>query len=349
MPLPRRTSARGGLIAAIVLLATGFLGLVGLAGCGGDGGSGGGGAAVALVYDVGGVGDKSFNDSAYRGLLNARDSLGVEFEDLEPPSGADREASLRVLAAGPARLVFGIGFLFSDDIRAIAEEFPEKHFVCVDYSLREGETLPENLLAIRFREEEGSFLVGALAALVSKSGKVGFVGGMDIPLIHRFEAGYVAGARHVNEEIEVFVSYAGVTGEAFKDPAKGKELATAQYDSGADVIFHAAGATGLGVFEAARRARRWAIGVDSDQHDEAPERVLTSMVKNVDVAVYRAIAEEVDGTFESGVIELGLAENGVGYVYDERHQDRIPDEVRARVESIRDEIVAGEIEVPRTR
>jgi len=348
MPHPPRTERRTRrALGWALLLATAWVG--GLAGCGGESGSGGGGPTVALVYDVGGVGDKSFNDSAYRGLVQARDSLGIEFEDLEPPSGADREASLRVLAAGSARLIFGVGFLFSDDIRGIAEEFPEKHFVCIDYSLREGETLPANLRAIRFREEEGSFLVGAMAALVSRTDKIGFVGGMDIPLIHRFEAGYVAGARHVNEEIEVFVSYAGVTGEAFKDPAKGKELATAQYDSGADVIFHAAGATGLGVFEAARRARRWVIGVDSDQHDEAPERVLTSMVKNVDVAVYGAVEDELRGRFESGVVELGLAEGGVGYVYDERNRDRIPEEVRARLEEIRDAIVASEIEVPRTR
>jgi basic membrane protein A len=330
-----------------LLLAGMAIGLLG--GCGDGSSSDGGGPTVALVYDVGGVGDKSFNDSAHRGLERAHDSLGVEFEHLEPPSGADREASLRALAAGPARLVFGVGFLFSDDIRAMAEEFPAKHFVCVDYSLREGEVLPENLRAIRFREEEGSFLVGALAALTSGTGKIGFVGGMDIPLIHRFEAGYVAGARHVREDIEVFVSYAGVTGEAFANPAKGKELATAQYDSGADIIFHAAGATGLGVFEAARRARRFAIGVDSDQHDEAPDRVLTSMVKHVDVAVFRTVQAELEGTFTSGVVELGLAEGGVGYVYDERNADRIPDEVRDEVEEIRRAIIAGDIEVPRTR
>jgi len=295
---------------------------------------------VGLVFDVGGRGDKSFNDAAYRGLLEARDSLDVRIEAIEP-DGADRESALRLLAARGASLIFGVGFLFSDEVKRVAQEFPDRSFACIDYSLAEGETLPENLRAIRFREEQGSFLVGAIAALTSTSGKVGFVGGMDIPLIQRFQAGYEAGAKHADEDVRVFVSYAGVTGEAFANPAKGKELALAQYENGADVIFHAAGATGLGVFEAARRLRRFAIGVDSDQYAEAPGRVLTSMVKRVDVAVFRTIAEHLAGRLEGGVEELGLAANGVDYVYDDHNAELIDADTRARVEEMRRAIIAG--------
>ncbi len=342
---PRRRLARG-VSAALVGLS---LGAVVLWGCRADQSSSQSRPVVGLVFDVGGLGDKSFNDAAYRGLLRARDSLGIDFEILEPPSGADREPSLRKMAASDLKLVFGVGFLFSDDIRHIAEEFPDRHFACVDYSLKDGETLPPNLTALRFREEEGSFLVGALAALTSKTGKIGFVGGMDIPLIHRFQAGYEAGAEHAREDVTVFVSYAGVTGEAFANPSKGKELALAQYESGADVIFHAAGATGLGVFEAARQTRRFAIGVDSDQYEEAPGRILSSMVKRVDVAVFETIKAELAGRFSGGVRELGLAERGVDYVYDDHNRELIDDDVHAQVEAYRDDIVSGRVTVPRTR
>jgi basic membrane protein A len=304
---------------------------------------------VGLVFDVGGLGDKSFNDAAYRGLLAARDSLGIDFTIIEPPSGADREPALRQLASGPAILVFGIGFLFTDDIRRMAEEFPSKRFACVDYSLQENEVLPPNLVALRFREEEGAFLVGAIAALTSVDGKVGFVGGMDIPLIHRFQAGYEAGARAAKPSAQVLVSYAGLTDAAFKDPAKGKELALAQYEAGADVIFHASGSTGLGVFEAARQLRRFAIGVDSDQAAEAPGRVLTSMIKRVDVAVTETIRQTLAGEAPSGVREFGLADRGIDYVYDSTNESLISAETRTRVEELRGEIIAGRITVPRTR
>lgn len=317
-----------------------------LSGCAGDSDQERDHPVIGLVFDVGGRGDKSFNDAAYRGLQMARDSLGVGIEAIEP-DGADRESALRLLAARGASLIFGVGFLFTDEVRRVAEEFPDKHFACIDYSLTAGETLPGNLLAVRFREEEGSFLVGALAALQSTSKKIGFVGGMDIPLIRRFQAGYETGAHYARDDVTVYVSYAGVTGEAFANPAKGKELALAQYENGADVIFHAAGATGLGVFEAARQLRRWAIGVDSDQRTEAPGRVLTSMVKRVDVGVFQTIRQHVEGTWTGGVREMGLAENGVDYVYDEHNAGYIDDDVRARVEELRRAIIAGEIEVPR--
>jgi basic membrane protein A and related proteins len=191
--------------------------------------------------------------------------------------------------------------------------------------------------------------VGALAALVSTSKKVGFVGGMDIPLIHKFEAGYKAGVLAVCPRCAVIPQYAGVTPEAFRNPGKGQELAISQYQSGVDVIFHASGSTGLGVFEAARRRGKFAIGVDADQYREAPGHILTSMVKGVDEAVFNAIRQTKDGTFRGGVFQLGLAERGVNYVYDAHNRALIPDSVRARVETLRQDIIAGRITVPSTR
>ena len=298
------------------------------------------------MFDVGGRGDKSFNDAAYRGLERAKQELGVEFQTLETGEGADREAQMRQLAARGSKLVFGVGFLFSDDIRQLAQEFPDVKFACVDYTVKEGETLPPNLAALEFREEEGSFLVGALAALTSKTGKVGFVGGMEIPLIKKFEAGYRAGVKAARPSTEVLVKYAGSTGSAFKDPAKGKELALAEYHQGADVIFHASGSTGLGVFEAAREMNRLAIGVDSDQYDEAPGFILSSMVKRVENAVFDTIRDAQSGAWKGGIQVFGLKENGVDWVYDERNRALVPAPVKATLDSLRAEIVAGRITVP---
>jgi len=304
---------------------------------------------VGLVLDVGGLGDKSFNDAAHRGLMRAADELDVDVRFVEPGDGSDRESALRQLAAGGFDLVFGVGFIFTDDIRAAAARFPDVKFGCIDYSVVPGQPPPPpNLVALRFREQEGSFLVGALAALVSKSKSVGFVGGMDIPLIHKFEAGYRAGVKEVCAECRVFAAYAGNEPKAFADPTTGKELALAQYDRGADIIFHASGKTGAGVFNAARERGKLAIGVDSDQYHDAPCCVITSMIKGVDVAVYETIKATVAGKFRGGVQELGLAENGVGYVFDERNAKWIPDEVRLKVEALRQRIIAGEIVVPAT-
>jgi basic membrane protein A len=239
-----------------------------------------------------------------------------------------------------------VGFLFSDDIKSLAQEFPNVKFACIDYTVKPGETLPPNLAALKFREEEGSFLVGALAALLSRTGKVGFVGGMEIPLIKKFEAGYKAGVAAVAPRDQVLVKYAGTTGTAFKDPTKGKELGLAEYHQGADIIFHASGSTGLGVFEAARELKKLAIGVDSDQYDSAPGFVLTSMVKHVETAVLDCVRQAKDGTFQGGVHVFGLKEKGVGWVYDQHNKALIPDAVKARVDSLEAEIVAGRITVP---
>ena len=301
---------------------------------------------VGLVFDVGGRGDKSFNDAAYAGLVRAQQELGVTFTTLETGEGSDREAQMRQLAAGGSQLVFGVGFLFSDDIYGLAQEFPNVKFACVDYTVKEGQTLPPNLRALEFKEHEGSFLVGALAALLTKTGKVGFVGGMEIPLIKKFEAGYRAGAKAANPKVEVLVKYAGTTGTAFKDPTKGKELGLAEYNQGADIIFHASGSTGLGVFEAAREKGRLAIGVDSDQQAEAPGFILTSMVKHVETSVFDSIQDLIKGRWQGGIREFGLKEDGVGWVYDDQNKALIPDAVKAKVDALKAEIVAGRIVVP---
>ena len=208
---------------------------------------------------------------------------------------------------------------------------------------------PANLAALKFREEQGSYLVGALAALVGNSKKVGFVGGMDSPLIQKFEAGYRAGVHQVCPDCTVISQYAGVTPEAFRNPGKGKEIALSQYQQGANVIFHASGSTGLGVFEAARQTNKMAIGVDADQYGEAPGYVLTSMVKGVDNAVFDAIRKTKDRTFTGGIDQYGLAEGGVGYIYDKNNEKLIPPDVHARLEQLRQDIVAGRIVVPSTR
>jgi basic membrane protein A len=314
------------------------------------------GPRVGIVFDVGGRGDKSFNDGAYVGAERAIDSLGARVQFIEPGEGSDREAGLRLLAAEGMDLVAGIGFIFTDDLTALAREYPAVPFAGVDYALQTdaaGNVVspPSNLAALKFREEEGSFLVGALAALVGGSKKVGFVGGMDIPLIHKFEAGYRAGVRYVCPDCTVIAQYAGVTPEAFRNPGRGKELALSQYQQGVNVIFHASGSTGLGVFEAARAMGpgHYGIGVDSDQHDEAPGYVLTSMVKGIDNVIFDTIRRVRNGTFKGGIYSYGLAEGGVGYVYDERNRALIPDSVHARLQELEQKIIAGEIKVPTTR
>jgi basic membrane protein A and related proteins len=309
---------------------------------------------VGIVLDVGGRGDKSFNDGAYAGGFRAEKDLGARVRFIEPGDGTDREAGMRLLAAEGMNLVIGVGFIFTDDITQLAKEYPNTNFADVDYSVsvdKNGSPIPppSNLAALKFREEEGSFLVGALAALVGNSKKVGFVGGMDFPLIQKFEAGYKAGVQYVCPDCTIIVQYAGVTPEAFRNPSRGKELALSQYQQGVNIIYHASGSTGLGVFEAARQTGKYAIGVDADQYAEAPGRVLTSMVKGVDVAVYEAIKRVKDRTFKGGVDQFGLAENGVGYVYDGNNRALIPDSVRARLEQIKADIVAGKIRVPNTR
>lgn len=301
--------------------------------------------SVGLVFDVGGRGDKSFNDAAYAGLMRAERELGVATEMLEPSGAEDREAAMRLFAARGFDLVIGTGFIFSSDIDVVARAFPATRFACIDYAPRGG-PMPSNLVGLVFREEEGSFLVGAVAGLMTATGHVGFVGGMDIPLVHRFEAGYRAGVRHVCPACELSVAYAGTTPDAFRDPVKGKALAISQIAAGADILYHVAGATGHGVFEAARDMGVKAIGVDRDQHDEMPGVVITSMIKRADVAVFETIRAVVEGRFQGGLPSFGLAEQAVGYVNEGPHAAAIPAEVKAQVDALSARVARGEIDVP---
>lgn len=305
---------------------------------------------VGIVFDVGGRGDKSFNDSAYIGLQRALKELPAEGRFLEPGEGADREAALRLLAAQNYDLVISVGFIFSDDLRGVAKDYPNVNFAGIDYALavdEQGNPIPPpaNISALKFREDEGSFLAGALSALQSESDKIGFVGGMEIPLIKRFEAGFKAGAKMVKPNITVTSNYAGVNSAAFKDPGKGKELATGQYASGVDVIYHASGATGLGVFEAGRQFKKYAIGVDSDQAFEAPDVVLASMVKRVDNAVYKIIDECAQHKIEKGVRMFGLKEGGVDLIFNPKLEGQVKPEHMAKLKELRTEIESGRLKV----
>lgn len=299
---------------------------------------------VGLVFDVGGRGDKSFNDAAYTGLLDAARLDGVAFELAEPSGAEDREGAMRLFAARGFDLIIGVGYIFTRDTTEVARAFPGSRFACVDYA---GDAAtPGNLVGLRFREEEGAFLVGAAAGVESESKHVGFVGGMNIELIQRFEAGFRAGVGEVCPACVVHVAYAGTTPEAFRDPLRGKAIAASQIASGADILFHASGLTGSGVFEAARATNKQAIGVDRDQHDEAPAVVLTSMVKRVDTVVRETIHAVVSGSFQPGVRSFGVREQGVDWVHEGPHAARLRPSTIATVEKLRERIASGELKVP---
>ena len=301
---------------------------------------------VGLVFDVGGRGDKSFNDAAYNGLEKAKKDFGIDFEVIDPGDGSDRESALRKLASNPEiSIIFGVGFIFTEDITKIATDFPKKKFGCVDYSVNPNTKIPENVTALVFKEEEGSFLVGALAAMVSKTGTIGFIGGMESSLIRKFEKGYTQGAKFVNPDIKVLVTYIAVTGEGFKNPGKAEEIAISQYSKGADIIYHASGLSGIGLFKAAKENKKLAIGVDLDQYKEAEGFVLTSMVKIVDEVIYQTIGDFKSGTFKGGVRSLGLKEKGVGYVYDDNNKNLILPAYKEKLDDITKKINSGEIKV----
>lgn len=303
---------------------------------------------VGLVFDIGGRGDKSFNDAAYLGVERAKTELGIQFEYIEPGPGAEREAALRQFSTRQdISLIIGIGFMFTEEITAIAKEFPDKKFACVDYVYDLTKPMPPNLLALNFKEQEGCFLIGALAAYLTKTNTLGFIGGMESFQIKKFEVSYIAGVKYVKPDCNVLVNYAGVTGEGFKNPAKGKELALSQYSHGADIIFHASGVTGLGVFEAARDTKKYVIGVDADQYNEAPGLVITSMIKGTDVAVFDCIKEVKEGTFKGGRAEyLGLNDKAIDYVYNENNKSLINEELHNKIEALRKEIIEGKIFIP---
>ncbi len=294
----------------------------------------------AIVFDMGGKFDKSFNEAAYAGAERFKKETAIAYREFEVTNEAQREQALRNMARRGSQVVVGIGFGQASGMERVAREFPNLKFAIVDAIV----DLP-NVQSIVFKEHEGSFLVGMAAAMASKTGKIGFVGGMDIPLIRRFALGYEEGAKYVNAKIEIYRNMTGTTPAAWNDPTRGGELARSQFDRGADVIYAAAGATGLGVLQAAKDKGRLAIGVDSNQNHIHPGSVLTSMIKRVDLAVYESFKAAKDGTWKAGVRSLGVAEDGVGFSLDQHNRGLITAEMEKRLQQARADIVAGKIKV----
>jgi basic membrane protein A and related proteins len=316
----------------------------------GNGGTPSSDIKVGMAYDVGGRGDQSFNDSAAAGLDQAVEEFGIESEESEAEADeaeTAREERLRTFADAGFNPIIAVGFAYAASLAKVAEEYPDVSFAIIDDS-----SLADvpNVASLVFAEEQGSFLVGAAAALKSETGNVGFIGGVETPLIQKFEAGYIAGAEAANPDIEVQSTYLTQIPDfsGFADPAKGKTAAQGMYDNGADVVYHAAGGSGGGVFEAAAEAEAWAIGVDSDQYNTADPSVqdviLTSMLKNVNVAVYDYLSGVVDGETPSGVRTYDLSVDGVGYSTSGGFVDDITEEL----DGYKQQIIDGEITVPTT-
>lgn len=296
--------------------------------------------APAIVFDMGSKFDKSFNEAAWNGAERFKAETGIPYREFEVANPAMREQAIRNMARRGAQIVVAMGFAQAAAVEAVAREFPDTRFTLVDMVV----DLP-NVQSLIFKEHEGSFLVGMAAAMASKTGRIGFVGGMDIPLIRKFALGYVEGARYVNPDIEIYQNMTGATPAAWSDPTRGGELARSQFDRGADVVYAAAGGTGIGVYQAARDAGKLAIGVDSNQNYLHPGTMLTSMVKRVDVAVYEAFGSARDGSWKGGVQILGLAEDGVGWALDEYNRSLVSAEMEAAIERARQDIIAGRIVV----
>jgi basic membrane protein A and related proteins len=300
----------------------------------------GGKLRVGIVFDIGGKDDKSFNAAAWQGVKRAKEELGIFLRDVEPGDPTSIEPSMRAFAERGYDLIIGVGFAQAPIMNDVANDYPNLKFAIIDGVI----DLP-NVASLIFKEHEGSFLVGMIAARTTKTGKVGFVGGMDIPLIHKFETGYAEGARYANPKIQVFENYVGVTDAAWNNPGKGKELAKAQIERGADVIFQAAGNSGLGVFDAAEEMNKLAIGVDSNQNWVKPGFILTSMIKRVDVSVFNSVKDIVEGHFKGGIHELGLENDGIGYALDDYNRNLIPQSLLDEVERAKQDIIAGRIKV----
>lgn len=333
-----------------------FLSALGLAGCANtEAVEDKGKIRVGIVFDIGGKNDRSFNAAAWQGVQKAEKDLDIVLRDVEPGNPTSIEPAMRAFAEKNFDLIIGVGFAQGPIMQKVARDYPNIKFAIVDGVIFEedGKTPKKNVASLVFREHEGSYLVGMIAAEKSKTNTLGFIGGMDIPLIHRFATGYEEGARSVNPDIRLIVNYVGVTDHAWNNPAKGKELALAQIEKGADVIFTAAGNSGLGAFDAVEKygkdengvAKKFVIGVDSNQNGQKPGFVLTSMVKRVDNAVYDVVREVKEGKFNGGFHVFGLDKNGVAYAVDEFNRSLIPEDVIKKVEIARQKIVDGEIKV----
>jgi len=295
---------------------------------------------VGIVFDSGGKDDRSFNAAAYRGVKRAAKDFPIVLRDAEPGDPASLEPAMRAFAEVGYDLIIGIGFAQTPIVEAVAKDYPKQRFAIID-----GVSALPNVASLIFKEHEGSFLVGMIAARTTRTGVVGFVGGMDVPLIHKFEVGYEEGAHAANPKVQVIQNYVGVTEAAWNNPGKGKELAVAQIGKGADVIFAAAGNSGLGVFDAAEQYQKYVIGVDSNQNWVKPGFVLTSMVKRVDNAVYQIISDLVSHRFKGGIHVYGLPDGGVGYAMDQYNEKLIPPDVLRQVEEAKAKIIRGEIKV----
>jgi basic membrane protein A len=298
------------------------------------------GFTPGVVFDMGGKFDKSFNEAAYNGAERFKSETGIAYREFEITNEGQREQAFANMARRGVAIIIGVGFTQRSAVETVAKQFPGTKFTIIDAVV----DLP-NVQSIVYREQEGCYLVGMLAAMSSKTGKVGFVGGMDIPLIRRFALGYEEGVHHIDPKIEVIQNMTGTTPAAWADPTRGGELARSQFDRGADVVFAAAGTTGLGVLQAAKDAGKLSIGVDSNQNHLHPGSVLTSMIKRVDVAVYLAFKTARDNTWQPGLQVLGLAEDGIGYAVDDNNAKLITPDMKAKVDAARADIIAGRIKV----
>lgn len=294
----------------------------------------------AIVFDMGGKFDKSFNESVHDGAEAFTKATGVAVSEFEVLNATQREQALRNFARRGQDPIVAVGFGHATAVKAVAADFPALHFVIMDAVVD-----APNVQSIVFREEQGSYLAGMLAALRSGTGKIGFVGGMDVPLIRKFACGYVQGARAANPKVEVLQNMTGSTPAAWADPVRGAELARSQIERGADVVFHAAGATGVGLLQAAADAGKYGIGVDSNQNALHPGRVLTSMIKELDVATKTTLEAARAGTWHPGTLVLGLPENGVGLAFDSNNAQAVTADMRSRVDAARADIVAGRVTV----
>jgi basic membrane protein A and related proteins len=297
-------------------------------------------ANPAVIFDLGGKFDRSFNQASYEGAERFKQETGISYEEFELQNDAQREQALRRFAERGHNPVITAGFSYESAMETVAPEFPDTDFVLIDAVVD-----APNVRSVIFNEHEGSYLVGVLAAMASETGKVGFVGGMNIPLIQKFACGYVQGVKATNPDAEVFQNMTGDTGAAWNDPVKGGEITKSQIDQGADVVYHAAGGTGIGVLQAAADAGALGIGVDSNQNYLHPGQVLTSMLKRVDLATYNAMMDVQNDQFTPGLQVMGLAEDGVGYAVDDNNKDLITPEMQAAVDEAKAKITSGEIEV----
>lgn len=297
---------------------------------------------VGIVFDIGGKDDKSFNAAAWEGVKRARDEMPEQIllRDVEPGEPTSIEPSMRAFAERGYDLIIGVGFAQMPIMEKVAKDYPDLKFAIID-----GVINYPNVASLIFKEHEGSFLVGYIAGKTTQTNRIGFVGGMDIPLIHKFFTGYEEGAKYANPKVEVYQNYVGINDAAWNNPGKGKELAKAQIERGADIIFQAAGNSGLGVFDAAEETNKLAIGVDANQNWVKPGFILTSMLKRLDVAVYNTVKELVGGKFTGGIHLNGLDNDGVGFALDQYNEKLIPAAVLEEVERVRQDIIAGKLKV----